>query len=479
MKKLVVFVSLLAILATGLGAPAQAAPASTGGGRYIVLFANPNAVPANAAELVAQAGGSLVHALPQVGMGFAASADPAFAANMMRQPGVAAVTTDPLTQWLPADRLGDTMTAAEPGAHDPAAAAFFPFQWNMRAIHAHDAWAAGFQGNPAVTVAILDTGIDPAHLDLAGKVDASRSHSFVTSIEGLPECDDSALIDAFFPGQPDWIDLHWHGTHVGGTVASNSIGTASVAPHVTLTAVKVLNVCGFGLWSWIINGIVFAANTGADVINMSLGAHIPRSCRFEDEPRGPIRDECAALLSALGRATNYASSRGTLVISSAGNAGLNMDQTGDLVAVPAESPNVVAVSATGPIAFLGVEPDTPASYTNFGRSLVDVAAPGGDFRRFDDDPDWFFDMVLGPCSGFSLVIGCAGGTSYVFAAGTSMAAPHASGVAALADSNHGGGLNAAQLRHQLLRTADNLGSPGMDLFYGHGRVNAFRAATGQ
>jgi len=150
--------------------------------------------------------------------------------------------------------------------------------------------------------------------------------------------------------------------------------------------------------------------------------------------------------------------------------------------VPAQSSNVVGVSATGPIDAIGVEPDTVASYTDFGHSLVNVAAPGGDFRRFTMDPTdpnfgtWFLDMVLSPCSRFSLLIPvCQTGNFFVFAAGTSMSAPHASGVAALIDSQSGGKLNASQLQTRLQKSADDLGKPGADPFYGHGRVNALTA----
>src|SRR5690606_3204384 len=122
------------------------------------------------------------------------------------------------------------------------------------------------------------------------------------------------------------------------------------------------------------------------------------------------------------------------------------------------TPNNICVSATGPLNYTLTgpwdEPDAPASYSNFGRSAVNVAAPGGNAS-----------YVYAACSGFSLVIPiCQTGTYIVGATGTSMAAPHASGVAALILATHGS-LNPAQLRSALEGTADDLGQPGTDPFY--------------
>lgn len=485
MRRLFVLLSSLALVAAALPAVGSTDEAESEGIRWVINYRG-NTVPANAASAIEAAGGTVVQLMPQIGIAVATSEDSRFANRLSRDRHVQAIAEDILLRWIPGNLQTHLSEETPPGpaptGHDPAAAALFFLQWNMRAIQADDAWAAGFQGDPAVTVAILDTGIDPSHIDMMGTVDAARSASFVTDLVGLPECSDPSLIDANFPGEPEWIDLHLHGTHVAGIVAAQGFGVSGVAPHTTLMAVKVLNVCGFGMFSWVIQGIVHAADQVADVINMSLGARFPRSCMFEDETRAELRDACAALLNALNRATNYAHRQGSLVISSAGNAATNADRNRDVVIVPAQSSNVVGVSATGPIDAIGVEPDTVASYTDFGHSLVDVAAPGGDFRRFTEDPEdpnfdtWFLDMVVSPCSRFSLLVPvCQTGNFFLFAAGTSMSAPHASGVAALIDSLHGGALNGSQLRAVLQQSADDLGKRGADPFYGHGRVNAFNA----
>lgn len=461
-----------------------------GGKRYIVLFRRGN-LPDDAAALIAAAGGTLAGSVPGIGMASAVSSNPDFAATLNASAKVLGVAEDQPVQWIPENIPVEVLEEAvdeglAPDSHNPAGAVFFGrFQWNMRAIRAHLAWAAGFQGVPAVKVAVLDTGVDFRHLDLIGQVDLTLSRSFV------PE--DDVVVASLFPGAHPIADLHFHGTHVSGIVAARGIAVAGVAPHVQIIGVKVLNRFGRGTFEAVINGIVYAANVGADVINMSLGARFPRSCVFPDGSKFP--SECATLMAALNRATNFAHSRGVMVIAAAGNAATDADRDGNTIIVPAQSSNVIAVSATGPL--FQRDFDQLAFYSDFGSSLVNVAAPGGNaaFDAAGRRITPVADLVLSPCSSFSLLIAACRGriTVYLFAAGTSMAAPHVAGVAALYDSIFGGGLNGADLRAQVQDTADDcgsapnpcdesddptftkLGKPGRDEFYGRGRVDACRA----
>jgi subtilisin family serine protease len=132
--------------------------------------------------------------------------------------------------------------------------------------------------------------------------------------------------------------------------------------------------------------------------------------------------------------------------------------------LPAEAGNGMAVSATGPI---GQENfDNPASYTNYGTSVIDVAAPGGDFQLYPED-NWWLDMVISTLPG-----------GWAWMAGTSMATPHVSGVAALVIGQHGGEMQPAQVKAIIEQSADDLGKPGMDDYYGCGRINAYKAVAG-
>ena len=221
---------------------------------------------------------------------------------------------------------------------------------------------------------------------------------------------------------------------------------------------------------------------------MSLGALVQLRSAGNDTipPNGANgADGAAHLVVAIGRATTYAHQRGVLVIASAGNDSVDLDHSASVVSVPAMSPHVLSVAATGPLGWaLGsTDLDRPASYTNWGQSAISLAGPGGDFvlpgNAVCSKPRmptgtvlqlcWALDMVMAPCRGGATSI-----SSYCWAAGTSMAAPAVAGVAALIIGKYGK-MSPAQLRHALEQSADDLAKPGNDDYYGAGRVNALRA----
>jgi thermitase len=293
---------------------------------------------------------------------------------------------------------------AEP---DPVATAFGttndPFftsgqEWHLAKIQAPAAWDVT-TGSQGVVIAVLDTGVAAGHPDLAGKVLAG-GYDFVSN-------------DA------DPSDDHGHGTSVAGAAAAasnNSIGVAGVSWASPILPVKVLDAAGSGNHSAIASGVVYAADRGAHVINLSLGG--------------------TSGSQTLQDAINYAWNKGAVVIAAAGNNGNNIP------CYPAAYTRAVAVSATN-------SADVRTSWSNFG-SYVDIAAPGEN------------------------IITTALWDAYSSANGTSFAAPVTSGVVALMAAANPQ-LTNTQLVDLLLRNSDDIAAPSVDVDSGYGRVNANRA----
>jgi subtilisin family serine protease len=448
--------------------------------RTYVVVGNGGKLPGKLEAAVKNAGGSIVRSLPQIGVAIVESSSAGFGGSLGKVAGLDAVLPDArITPALPAVGASVAIedSVALPATHTTLVTdAWAALQWNLDAVDAGSAWQAGQLG-AGVRVAVLDSGLASAHIDLAANVN-------------------TALCTSFVPGEAYNLTGTGfnHGTHVAGIIAAaaNGVGTVGVAPKAEIVSVKVLSaLTGSGSFGAVISGIVYAADIDAKVINMSLGAEFPRSGYIDDNgtPSDPSDDypvsanEIASLINATSRATTYAYQRGVTVVVAAGNSGIDRDHDGNLFVLPADCSHVISVSATGPTGW-AVDPDTDldvlASYSNYGQSRIDLAAPGGDALYPGDDVStiggitqfsWVFDMVFAPSNRI--------GTSnrYSWAAGTSMAAPHVSAIAAIIIGRNGGSMKPQAVLRALRASADDLGKPGNDDDYGAGRVNAGRAAT--
>lgn len=464
-------IPLLAIAALTIGligaaaAPPDQAPAidRTEEERYLVVF-HGQGVPNNAAAIVRHAGGSLVSTLPSVGLGFATSADPDFAAALRSDDRIAEVDVEP-RYGLPETVAGPAFTSET----DPTQAAFWDLQWNIRRVHAPQAWATT-TGSHDTVVAVIDTGVTWNHPDLTANV----VHTACFSTPAW-ECS-------------EYPDLHWHGTHVAGTVAATgALGVAGVGPGLGIASYNVFELMEvdegvfavLASFEAITAAMLDAAEQGFDVINMSLGG-------FIDMAGG--RDS-AAIWTAQQRVAQAVQRQGVTTIVSAGNAAFSLN--GRVKSLPGGVASNTNVAATGirPVPAYPTDDayDVLAFYSNYGAS-VEIAAPGGDCGLPDDcDPDtrpanWVEYLVFSSYVDLDVVDpaaipGCVATAScpvgWSFAAGTSMAAPHVAGVAGLVREQFPH-LNANQVRNRLTRTAEPLGNRQL---FGHGMVDAAAAVN--
>jgi subtilisin family serine protease len=408
-----------------------------------------------AVSLVTLAGGTVVNDfMNKLGVLVVDSANAAFA-NVMNQYAV-------LNGYAVVQEVGEDYTWTAPkvtggGGPDPSADLAESAQWSMTQIRTAEAHQiqAGWR---AVDVGILDTGIDATHMDFDDdgvfpggltNVDCARGHDSVNMGPGV--------------GIPmPCVDNQFHGTHVAGIVAAqaNTTGVTGVAPNVTLVPVKVCEGTeGYCYASSVVDGITYAGDIELDVINMSLFAdddelRASTQCKPNSDPR------MRAMSEAVNRAVRWATKQGAVVVVAAGNSDTKLDPNDDCQVVPTESPGVVSVSSIGPT-------KQKASYSSWGD--IEVAAPGG-------------AGTTGDCT--TTVLSTFPGNAFGCIQGTSMASPHAAGVAALIVSQHGKlgsdgdvKISPDKVKDLLFRTTIDQGARGRDECFGHGRIDALRAVT--
>jgi subtilisin family serine protease len=447
-------------------------------GNYLVVYKQ-RAVPADAAAAIERAGGSFVYSYPEIGVAIASSEDAGFRDALLADTRVdGAAPTAPYAVAL------DVVDAEGPPPGDlPNAPAtdgdtFSALQWDMRQIKAPEAHAVT-GGSRAVLVGDIDTGLDFRHPDLAPNVDFTNS---VSCLGGIPNQAPAA-----------WDDDNGHGTHTAGTIAaaSNGIGIVGTAPNVRLAAIKTSDPAGFFFPEAVVCAFMWAGTHGFDAVNNSYFADpFQFNCKND-----PVQH---AIWKAEQRAIHFALLQGVTVVASAGNS--NFDLTRDppegneCVRIPSEIEGVVTVSANGNL-------ERKAFYSNYGVSVVDVVAPGGDSTQLTPQAPNGRVLSTWPAA-FPCLRSVQEPTEdpayptavYCYLQGTSMAAPHATGTAALIVSRFGdagspqnGKLRPGEVAALLAQTADPRpcppepttchGGTGYNAYFGHGQVDALAAVT--
>ncbi|MEV8597922.1 S8 family serine peptidase [Streptomyces sp. NPDC052012] len=482
------FLPATASAAPQQAAAEQAADASTLA--YVVNTKVDRRTIASVQKAIAAAGGTVVVTYDKIGVIVVHSADPDFATKIRAVKGVqsaGATRTAPLQAAGTTDEgAADYVTAAE-AARTKAASAEVPGsepleadQWDLRAIGADKA-ARINPGSSKVTVAVIDTGVDDTHPDLAPNFSKSQSANCAGGVADTSE-------GAWRPYTPQ----DYHGTHVAGEIAAarNGVGVAGVAPGVKVSGIQVTDPKnGLFYAESVVCAFVFAADHGVEITNNSYYVD-PWLYNCMDDP------DQRAIVDAVNRAQLYAQKKGTLHLASAGNSNHDLDADAivddsspndttpvertidphECYDVPTQLPGVVTVSATG-------VHNLKSYYSSYGNGVVDVAAPGGDRRyQLPDTP-----------SKDGRILSTMPNGEYAFLQGTSMASPHAAGVAALLKSKHPWAPPAA-LQALLKAQANNPGCPAsydqdgdgtqdatceggsrVNGFYGFGIVDALRA----
>lgn len=422
-----------------------------------------------ARDAVSAAGGDVeIDLSDKIGALVVESSNPAFARTLRASGAVADVAEDVRIKSLPdrPEAVEVTQRRAQASEPDPLESQ----QWSMKQIRAP--FAQGIQdGRRPVEVGVLDSGIDGDHLDFTSD-----------GVAGSPTNVDCAKGDNFVPLGPGigtedpCEDNQFHGTHVAGIVAAqaNGFGVVGVAPGVTLVPVKVCDAQGYCYASATAAGITYAGDLRLDVINMSFyvdddGFMESTEFKCNSDP------EMRVLRRMNERAIAYARSRGVVQIAALGNSDQNLnypvDENGnpidneDCEVVPAETEGVIGTASLGPRS-------EKAGYSNYGYGPTDVAAPGGN------------GMTGNPQT---TVLSTFPDNAHGAIQGTSMASPHAAGVAALIVSEFGrlterGGerdvvMDRAKVESFLKNTTVDIGKQNYDKCAGNGRVDAVRAVN--
>ncbi|MFD5035127.1 S8 family serine peptidase [Streptomyces sp. NPDC058405] len=455
---------------TAAAAPADSATAAvTAVGpklSYVVNTYGGRSTVKSVKKEIGRAGGKVVTSYDQIGVIVATSENPDFAKTIRKVSGVnsaGATRTAPMPAQSTTDMGAPrVLTSAELAAakadkavgQDPLE----PLQWDLPAIKADQAHKKSL-GSRKVTVAVIDTGVDDTHPDIAPNFDRKAS---VNCVSGKPDTTDGAW-------RPS-AEESPHGTHVAGEIAGakNGIGMTGVAPGVKVSGIKVSTTAGWFYTEAVVCGFMWAADHDVDVTNNSYYTD-PWYFNCKNDP------DQKALVEAITRATKYAESKGTVNVAAAGNE--NYDLASDSITdttspndttpgervidpskcldIPTQLPGVVTVASTG-------AKGLKSSFSNYGLGIIDIAAPGGDSTRY---------QTPAPPATSGLILGPLPGGQWGYMAGTSMASPHVAGVAALLKSTHPNA-SAQTIKTLLTAQADDVACPTPYDIDGDGEVDA-------
>lgn len=383
---------------------------------YVVIFKDEQ-LPADYKSEITGRGGRIVSANEAIGTVLIEAQDAGFIEKIKRNAkvedsGLAGYVKPDMLNWIEVNK--ESLSVAE--------SYYDQYQWDIKRVGGNpETWAIE-DGDHSVVIGVIDTGVDKTHPDIMDNYLYGKS------------------LLAEFPDAGE--DLIGHGTFVAGEIAGNGM-IKGVAPGLGIASYRVFGLEALTSISVVSQAIVTAANDGVDILNLSLGSLVDLA---DPSMRAQYKEFLRAVL--------YAERKGVIIVTSSGNEALNLDKTGRIRSLPGEFPGVITVSAT-------TNTDKLAFYSNYGASIIDYCAPGGDMgpNYIPDDlstVDWSYAC-------FGIVPG-----GYAYTVGTSMAAPKVTGVLGLIKSHFPKLIN-ARLLIKLRNATENIGKR---VYFGNGLINA-------